>query len=85
MSKKAEKGMASYLCRSIYCNIIDLGELNKPSYVNGVSLKLFFGRKSIVNNSNDDSVGTTKNTTIYFYLMYYLMYYLIYYLMYYLM
>ena len=33
-----------------YNNVIDLG---KPSYVNGVDLKIFFGRKSIVHADNN--------------------------------
>ena len=42
--------------------IIDLG---KPSYVNGVILKIFFGRKSIVHADNDDDDNnTTKNITL---------------------
>ena len=47
-----------------YFSIIDLG---KPSYVNGVILKIFFGRKSIVHNIGDDDNddnGTTKNITL---------------------
>ena len=45
------------------CIIIDLG---KPSYVNGVIMKIFFGRKSIVhdNDDNNDDDGTTKNITL---------------------
>ena len=48
-----------------YSTVIDLG---KPSYVNGMILKIFFGQKSIVHdnddNNNDDNDGTTKNITL---------------------
>ena len=49
----------------LYFSVIDLG---KPSYVNGMILKIFFGQQSIVhddnNNDNDNNDGTTKNITL---------------------